>query len=713
MPIEQIKLKKMKKLLIIIALGLFIISCNTNQKQMQTETNPFFTEYGTPFEVPAFDKIKNKDFLPAFKEGMKQQSEKIDEIANNTESPTFENTLVAMDQSGELLTRVSNVFYNLSSANTNDSIQAISKEIAPLLSAHRDNISLNEKLFDRVKSLFDKKDELGLNTEQMMMLEKSYKKFVRGGANLKDEQKDKFRKINSELSVLTVEFGENLLAETNDFQLIIENENDLSGLPDFVKDMGAADAKAAGMEGKWLYTLNKPSMIPFLQYADNRDFREKIFKGYINRGNNDNDHDNKKIASKIAALRVERANLLGYPTHAHYVLDNNMAKTPENVYKLMDQVWDAALPMAKQEALELQKMITAEGGDFQLEAWDWWYYTEKLRKQKYDLDDEQLKPYFELSNVQQGMFTVANNLWGLTFKVREDLPKPHPDAIAYEVFDNDGTHQAILYMDFHPRSSKRTGAWMSSYRKQYKVDGENITPIITMVMNFSKPTGDSPSLLTFEEVQTMFHEFGHALHGMLSDCTYEMLSGTSVARDFVELPSQIMENWAGEPEVLKMFAKHYETGEVIPDELIDKMEASSKFNQGFITVEYTAAAYLDMNWHTLTEPVEKNTLEFEKESMDKIGLIPEIVVRYRSPYFAHIFSGGYSSGYYGYQWAAVLDADAFEAFKETSLFDQKTAQAFRENILEKGGTEEPMKLYKQFRGAEPSTEPMLKRKGLI
>lgn len=703
----------MKKSLIILALALFIISCNTNQQQMQTDTNPFFTEYGTPFDVPPFDKITNEDFLPAFMEGMKVQSEEIEAIAGNPEPPTFENTLVAMDQSGELLTKVSSVFFNLSSANTNESIQAISKEVAPLLSAHRDNISLNEKLFDRVKVVYEQQDELDLNTEQQMFLDKTYKGFVRGGANLQDDQKEKFRKINEELSVLTVEFGENLLAETNDFQLIIEKEEDLAGLPDFVIEMGAADASAAGLEGKWLYTLNKPSMIPFLQYADNRDLREVIFNGYINRGNNDNDFDNKQIAAKIAKLRVERANLLGYNTHADFVLDVNMAKTPEQVYGLMDQVWDAALPMAKEEAIELQKMINAEGNDFQLAAWDWWYYAEKLRKQKYDLDDEALKPYFELENVRKGMLDVATQLYGLTFVERFDMPKPHEDARTFEVFDFDGTHQAVLIMDFHPRASKRAGAWMSSYRKQYKVDGENITPVITMVMNFSKPTADKPSLLTFDEVSTMFHEFGHALHGMLSDCTYERLSGTSVSRDFVELPSQVMENWAAEPAVLKTYAKHYKTGEPIPQDLIDKMEASAHFNQGFATVEFTAAAYLDMAWHTLSEPEMKETLVFEKEAMDKIGLIPEIVVRYRSPYFAHIFSGGYSSGYYSYQWAEVLDADAFEAFKETSLFDQATAKAFRENILEKGGTDDPMKLYKQFRGAEPSTEPMLKRKGLI
>jgi peptidyl-dipeptidase Dcp len=433
----------------------------------------------------------------------------------------------------------------------------------------------------------------------------------------------------------------------------------------------------------------------------------------INRGNNNNDHDNKAIASKIAALRMERANLLGFETHAHYILDENMAKTPENVYKLMDQVWNAALPVAKNEVEELQRMIGKEGGDFKLEAWDWWYYAEMLRMEMYALDDGQLKPYFELGNVQKGMFEVANRLWGLTFEERFDISKPHPDSHTYEVFDIDGTHQAILLMDFFPRESKRAGAWMSSYRKQYVKNGEFITPVITMVMNFSKPTGDLPSLLTFEEVRTMFHEFGHALHGMLSDCTYEMLSGTAVSRDFVELPSQIMENWAGEPEVLKSYAKHYQTGEPIPDELIAKMEASAHFNQGFETVEFTSAAYLDMAWHTMTQPGEVDALDFEKKTLDSIGLIPEIVVRYRTPYFAHIFSGGYSSGYYAYQWAEVLDADAFEAFKETSLFDQATALAFRKNILERGGTDDPMKLYVQFRGSEPDSKAMLKRKGLL
>ena len=585
--------------------------------------------------------------------------------------------------------------------------------MAPLLAQHRDNIALNEDLFKKVKAVYEKRDELELNPEQAMLLKETYEGFVRGGANLQGEAKERYREINKELSVLTVEFGENLLNETNAYQLVIKDKSDLSGLPDFVVDMGAADAKAAGMDEAWMFTLQKPSLIPFLQYADNRNLRKQIFKAYINRGDNNNDSDNKEIAAKITSLRAERANLLGFNSHAAFVLDNNMAKTPDKVYALMDRVWEAALPVAKAEAAELQKMIDAENGGFKLEAWDWWYYAEKLRKEKYDLDDEQLKPYFELENVKNGMFGVANKLYGLSFKVRDDLPKPHPDAVTYEVFDKDGTHQAVLIMDFFPRESKRAGAWMSSYRKQQKRDGENISPIITMVMNFTKPTAESPSLLTFEEVSTMFHEFGHALHGMLSDCTYEMLSGTAVSRDFVELPSQIMENWAAEPEVLKSYALHYKTGEPIPDELIDKMNASKHFNQGFATVEFTAAAYLDMAWHTLETTDLQDANVFEKDAMDNIGLIPEIVVRYRSPYFAHIFSGGYSSGYYSYQWAEVLDADAFDAFKEHGLFDPETALAFRKNILEKGGTEDPMKLYMQFRGQEPDASAMLRRKGLL
>jgi peptidyl-dipeptidase Dcp len=703
----------MKKQFVLFAVIVFMFSCTSNQKQMTTTDNPFFKEYATPYEVPAFDRIKPEHFMPAFVEGMKQHALEIDNIANNSDDPTFENTIAAKDRSGAMLTRVGSVFYNLTSANTSPELQNIAQEVAPLLSAHSDNIKLNKALFNRVKKVYDARETLGLNAEEQMLLEKTYKEFVRGGANLSDADQAVLREINKELSVLTLKFGDNQLAETNDFKLIIEKEEDLAGLPQFVRDMGKEDASSAGMDGKWIFTLNKPSLIPFLQYSEKRDLREKIFKAYTNLCNNNNQYDNKVNAARIASLRVRRSQLLGYESYAHFVLDNNMAKTPEKVYELMNKVWNVALPKAIEERAELQKMMAEDGSKEKLEAWDWWYYSEKLRKQKYDLDDELLKPYFELYSVRKGLFDVAGKLYGLSFKERFDIPKPHEDASTFEVLDEDGTHQAILIMDFFPRPSKQSGAWMSNYREQSKINGENISPVITMVMNFSKPVGDVPSLLTFEEVSTLFHEFGHALHGMLSDCTYEMISGTSVSRDFVELPSQIMENWVGEPEVLQSFAKHYKTGEPIPNELIYKMKASQYFNQGFATVEFTAAVFLDMSWHTLTDTVQREAISFETEAMNKIGLLPEIVVRYRTPYFSHIFSGGYSAGYYSYQWAEVLDADAFEAFKEKGLFDKATATSFRKNILEKGGTEDPMKLYIQFRGKEPDPDAMLRRKGLI
>jgi len=702
----------MKKIFLLLFTGAFVISsCNLNQEEMNT--NPFFTDYGTPYEVPAFDKIKNEHFLPAFAEGMKQHAGEVEKIATATAPPDFENTIASLDRSGMLLRKVSNVFYNLTSANTSDELQSIAREVAPLLSKHNDDIRLNEALFARVKDVYVKKDELDLSTEQEKLLDKTYKQFTRGGANLKGDDRERMREINKELSVLSLQFDDNLLAETNNFKMVIDNEEDLAGLPDFVINAAADAAKEAGEEGKWVFTLHKPSLIPFLQYSEKRDLREKMLMAYANRCNHGNEYDNKDILKKMTNLRVERANLLGYETHAHYILEENMAKEPAEVYNLLDEVWKAALPVAKQEVQELQTMIDKEDGDFRLEAWDWWYYAEKLRKQKYELSDEVLKPYFQLENVKKGMFTVANNLYGIKFNERDDIPVPHSDAVAYQVTEVDGSHIGILFMDFFPRASKQSGAWMSSYRKQYRLDAGNVTPVITMVMNFSKPTGDMPSLLTFDEASTMFHEFGHALHGLLSDCNYRTLSGTSVPRDFVELPSQVMENWAAEPEVLKTFAIHYKTGEVIPGELIEKMKKAKHFNQGFATVEYTSAAYLDMDWHTLTEPYNGDVLEFENNALDEIGLIPEIIVRYRSPYFAHIFAGGYSSGYYSYMWSEVLDADAFQAFKETSLFDRETAKAFRDNIISRGGTDDPMKLYINFRGKEPSTEPMLKRKGLI
>jgi len=695
-----------KTFLLLFIAGLLLCSC------LQQEENPLLSDFDTLYQVPPFDKITEEHYLPAFKEGMERQNMEIDAIVNNPETPTFENTIEAMEGTGSLLRKVGNVFGVLNGTMTNENMQNIAKEIAPLRSKHRDDIRLNDKLFQRIKAVYEQKDKLDLTTEQNTLLVKYYKDFVRSGANLDEEKKAKLKGINQELSILTVTFGENVLKENNRFEMVIDKKEDLAGLPQAAIIGAEEAAKERGHEGKWVFTIHKPSMIPFLQYSEKRDLREKIFKAYINKGNNNDELDNKANLAKIAALRVERVNLLGYKTHADYVLENNMAKKPENVYKFLNQLWKPALRIAKREARELQEMIRKEGHDFKLQPWDWWYYAEKLKKAKYALDEEMLRPYFELDNVREGAFSVANKLWGIQFIERKDIPKYHEDAKVFEVKEADGSHIGILYTDYFPRASKRGGAWMNSFRKQSRLHGKDIHPVITNNGNFSKPTGGKPALISSEEVLTLFHEFGHALHGLLSDCTYNRLSGTSVARDFVELQSQIMENWAFEPEVLKMYAKHYETGEVIPQELVDKLKKAGHFNQGFANVEYLAASFLDMDWHTLTEAKEQDAHKFETESLDKIGLIPEIIVRYKSPYFNHIFSGGYSSGYYSYIWAEVLDADAFQAFKEASIFDQKTAQSYRENILERGGTEDPMILYKRFRGAEPTVEPLLKKRGL-
>ncbi|MBD3275141.1 MAG: peptidase M3 [Candidatus Marinimicrobia bacterium] len=697
----------MKNFLTLSVAGLlFLMSC------AQQSSNPFYAEYDTPYQTPPFEQINTEHYMPAFEKGMAEQQAEVEAIATSPDEPTFENTLVAMEESGELLNRVSNVFFNLTGANTSDELQEIYKEVAPKLSRHYDNIYLNEDLFSRVKTIYENQDQFDLDREQQKLLEDYYKDFVRGGANLSDADKKEFRKINEELSSLSVQFDENILKENNKFELVIDDEADLAGLTENVISGAAETAKERGHEGKWVFTLHKPSLIPFLQYSEKRDLREKMFKGYINRGDNGGELDNNDILAKMAALRVERANLLGFDTHAHYVLAENMAKNPDNVYELLDKLWTPALERAKAERDEMQAMIDREGGGFQLQPWDWWFYAEKLKKEKYALDDEILRPYFKLENVQMGIFDVANQLYGITFEERHDIPVYHPDVQVFEVKEADGSHLGIFYVDYFPRASKQGGAWMNSYRKQSNVNGDAKTPVITNVCNFSKPTGDKPALLSFDEVSTMFHEFGHAMHGMLSNCTYPSLSGTSVPRDFVELPSQIMENWASEPAVMKSYAKHYETGEPIPDELIEKIRRSRHFNQGFATVEYLAASYLDMDWHTMTEPQTVNVDSFENASMDKIGLIPEIVVRYRSPYFAHIFAGGYSSGYYSYIWAEVLDADAFQAFKDNGLFDRETANAFREEILAAGGTDEPMEMYKRFRGSEPEIQPLLERRGL-
>jgi peptidyl-dipeptidase Dcp len=706
-----------------IVVALLSLSCAGEPAQDQAQAmdpsreqadavNPLLAEWETPFGVPVFDRIRDEHYLPAIKEGMSQEMVNIQAIVDNPEPPTFSNTVAALDRSDALLTKVLNVFRAMRSANTNETLQGIAKETAPMLAKHRDDILLNEKLFGRIKAVHEQQADLDLDVEQQMLLEEFYKDFVRGGANLGEEQKAALRKINEELALLTVQFGENILKENNSFELVIENEADLAGLSEASVSGAAEAAETRGHQGKWVFTLHKPSMIPFLQFAENRALREQIFSGYINRGNNGNELDNKENAARIAVLRVKRSKLLGYDTHADYVLEENMAKSPERVYEFLDKLWAPALAVAKQEVIELQAMIDAEGGDFKLQPWDWWYYAEKLRKEKYDLDEESLRPYFKLENVIDGVFTVANNLYGITLEERFNLPKYHEDVKTFEVKEADGSHLGILYVDYFPRESKRGGAWMNSFRKQRRLDGEKITPVIYNVGNFSKPTADKPALISLEEVDTLFHEFGHGLHGLLSDCTYEKLSGTAVPRDFVELPSQIMENWATHPEVLKLYARHYETGEPIPDELVAKIKASKKFNQGFATVEYLAASYLDMDWHTLGETREPDTLTFEDASLGKIHLIPEIVTRYRSSYFNHIFAGGYASGYYSYVWAEVLDADAFQAFRENGLFDSATAAAFRQNILSRGGSEDPMVLYKRFRGAEPKIQPLLERRGL-
>jgi len=704
----------MKKLLIPLAVICLMTSC-TKQEKKSTVMNPFFEAYNTPFEVPPFDKIQNRHYLPAFEEGIKQHVAEIKIITDSEKAPDFANTIEALDFSGSLLKRIGLVFFNLKEAVTNDSLQEIARTVVPMLSQHEDAVNLNEKLFARVKAVNDQKSSLNLNLEQSRLLEETYKRFVRGGANLPADKKEQLKKVNEELSLLELKFGDNMLTETNAFKLVIDKKEDLAGLPESSIAGAADDAKTEKMEGKWVFTLQKPSWIPFVTYAENRSLREKIYKAMYNRGNNGNANDNKVVVSKIANLRLQKGNIMGFESWSTFTLDDNMAKTPANVYKLLNQVWTPAIMRAKEEAKDMQAMINKEGGKFKLESWDWWFYSEKVRKEKYDLDEEQIRPYFELNNVRDGVFAVANKLYGLTFTRLNNMPVFHPECEVYEVKDGDGSEIGVLYMDFFPRASKKGGAWMTVYREQsITKDGKNIRPVVSITGNFSKPAGDKPALLSYDDVETLYHEFGHGLHGLLSQCHYEGLAGTSVARDFVELPSQVMEHWAAEPEVLKVYAKHYKTGEVIPQVLVDKIVKSGKFNQGFATVEYLAAAILDMDYHTITKGGDIDVEQFEKTSMDKLGLIPEIIPRYKSTYFAHTFaSSEYSSGYYSYLWAEVLDCDAFEAFKEAgSIFDQKVATSFRKNLLERGGTDEPMKLYLNFRGHEPGIEPLLKNRGL-
>lgn len=697
--------------LLVLATIVLTFSCKMDKKS-DNQKNPLLMEYNTPFEVPPFDKIKDEHFLPAIKEAIVINQEEIQKIINNPEPPTFENTLVAFDNCDIILDKITSVLYNLTSANINDFLQKTEEIVTPMITENKNKTLMNDSLFQRIKSVYNSKDSLSLNKEQIALLEKVYKKFVRGGANLNKEDKERLAEINKELSSLSIDFANNLREETNSFQLIIEDEKDLGGLPGTVIESAAEEAKTANLEGKWVFTLQKPSLIPFLQFSDKRELREKIFKAYINRCDKGNEYDNKEIIQKMIALRVEKAHLLGYSNYAEYILDDRMAKEPEKVYNLLDQLMEGALVLAKNEVADMQKIIDNEGGDFKLEPWDWWYYSEKVRKEKYDLNEELLRPYFQLEKVRDGMFMVAEKLYGIQFEERTDLPKYHEEVVTYEVKESDGSHIGILYMDFHPRPAKRVGAWMSSYRKQSRRKGKEVTPVITMVMNFTRPTSEKPALLNLDEVLTLFHEFGHALHGLLSDCNHHTVSGTSVMRDFVELPSQIMENWAIHPEVLKLYARHYETGEIIPDELITKLKNSQYFNKGFELIEYLAASYLDMDWHMLPEVPDEDVNTFEEISLEKAGLIPEIVSRYRSTYFLHIFKHNYAAGYYSYMWAEILDADAFNTFEEKGIFDKETAASFRSNILAKGGSDDPMQLYVNFKGKEPLINALLKRKGI-
>ena len=702
----------MKRLALLAVASAWIVIAIGSTTMEGSVTNPFLTGYSTPFGAPPFDQIELEHYRPAFEKGLEEQMAEVRAIVRNPEPPTFENTIEAFERSGMLIGRVRNVLLNLSSADTSDELQEIVKETQPLYARHIDAIRLDRKLFNRVATVYRERGELELTTEQETLLEETYKDFVRGGAELDAASRERFREINQELATLTVQFGDNVLKEMNSAALVIEAEAELAGLPEAVRSNAAQTATELGFENAWVFTLQRTSWTPFLKYSERRPLRRNLYRAYMNIGNNDNEFDNKQIAARIAALRSERAQLLGYPSHAHYVLERNMAETPERVTGLLTQVWDPALARAQAEIKDIQTLIETEGGEFKAQAWDWWFYSEKVRQQKFDLDEQALKPYFELERVRDGAFDVASRLYGIRFEPRPDVPTYHPDVRAFEVIDVDGRHIGLFYVDYFTRPSKRGGAWMNNYRDQSRMDGKEVRPIVANVCNFSKPAEGKPALLSLDEVRTLFHEFGHALHGLLADSTYESLSGTNVRRDFVELPSQIMENWAMDPEVLAGYARHYQTDEPIPVELVEKMQAAEKFNQGFATTEYLAASFLDLNWHTLTDGLERDSLEFEAAALEEIGLIPEIVARYRTTYFSHIFAGGYSSGYYSYLWAEVLDADAFEAFKEKGLFDQQLAGSFRRNILAAGGTEPPMELYLRFRGEEPKIDALLERRGL-
>ena len=696
----------MKQPIILTAIAMTLLACNT--------TNPLIDQPATPFGVPAFDQVKTEHYLPAFEEAIRQDKAGIDAIVANPEAPTFENTIVALDRNGELLERVTGVFFNVLEADGNDEMDAIAEKVSPMLSELSSYMILNDALFARVKAVYDQRESLDLTPEQMRLLTETYKSFADNGANLPAEQKERLKAINEELDLLSLQFGRNVVAETNNCQFFVTDEAELKGLPESAKAAAAEDAAAAGHPGKWLFTPKRTSFTPVLQYCENRELRRQVLMDYTTRANHDNDNDNKAVIIREMQLRIERAKLFGYDNPADYILKDCMAKDSKTVDAFLQSVWAPSLIAAKREAAELQKLLDADLPGEKLQPWDWWFYAEKLRKAKYALDEEEVKPYFELDNVRKGAFGVATKLYGLQFEPLTDMPVYNPEVEVFKVTDAEGELIGILYTDYFPRAGKRPGAWMNNILPQY-VDAEGVDhrPVIINVGNFNKPAAGNPSLLSMDDVETLFHEFGHALHGLLSRAHYKSLSGTNTPRDFVELPSQFMENYAYEPEVLRTYAFHYQTGEVIPDELIAKINAAGKFNQGFVTTELLSASILDMDFHELTTADNLDVNAFEQQSLSRMGMIPEIIVRYRPTFYNHIFTTGYEAGYYSYTWSAVLDADAFAAFKETgNLFDAETAARFR-HLLEQGGTRDAQELYLEFRGKDADPQHLLRRKGFI
>jgi len=675
------------------------------------ETNPLLAEWNTPYQTPPFPEIKHEHFIPAIDAALKEAKDEVDVVIDSTDKPTFQNTIVALEVAGENLERIANVLYNLNSAETDDTIQAIAREVSPKLSEFSNYVSLNERLFGKVKEVYGQKENLNLTSEDLQLLEKKYIGFVRSGANLEGEDKKRYAEITTELSKLSLQFGENVLAETNAYQLLITDKNDLAGIPESECEEAAQAAKSKEKEG-WLFTLQGPSFVGFMKYADNQKLRETMYRAYTSRGFQQNDKNNEDVIRKTVNLKLEKAKLLGFKNHAEYVLAERMAENPKRVNDFLDQLHAASRPAAQKDYAEVQEFAKSQGLTGELQRWDWSYYSEKLKNENYGFDEQQVKPYFQLEKVRDGVFDLATRLYGLTFKENKEIPVYHPEANAYEVYDQDGSFLSVLYLDFFPRESKNGGAWMNDLRAESNVNGKAIRPIITVVCNFTKPTETKPSLLTFNEVTTLLHEFGHALHGMLAKTIYPSQSGTNVYRDFVELPSQVMENWATQKEWLDLFAVHYETGEKIPAELVQKLINAENFQAGYASERQLSFGMNDMAWHSITEPMTGDIVEFEQKAIAPTELFNPVAGSCLSTAFSHIFAGGYAAGYYGYKWAEVLDADAFSQFKKNGIFDKVTATSFRKNILEKGGTEHPMKLYIAFRGQEPSIEPLLERSGL-